>query len=153
MVDQISGVTRCINRESTSGKTIRKLPLTNRNGLVYWTTLRFLIKLCCYLLSNWKAYSCFSPLLSRYPTPKENVPMIFQVVISRQSYFTKSAINCSFPRPQAQSIFLGAVILVCPSKRVHFITYKAAVFLFFLLPAPNILFAACWSVTDQRRPC
>ena len=33
MVYQISGITGRINRESTSGKTIRKLPLTNRSGL------------------------------------------------------------------------------------------------------------------------
>ena len=33
MVYQISGITRRINRESTSGRTIRKLPLTNRSGL------------------------------------------------------------------------------------------------------------------------
>ena len=33
MVYQISGITGHINRASTSGKTIRKLPLTNRSGL------------------------------------------------------------------------------------------------------------------------
>ena len=33
MVYQISGITKRINRESTSGRTIRKLPLTNRSGL------------------------------------------------------------------------------------------------------------------------
>ena len=33
MVYQISGIKRRFNRESTSGGTIRKLPLTNRSGL------------------------------------------------------------------------------------------------------------------------
>ena len=33
MVYRISGITRRVNRESTSGRTIRKLPLTNRSGL------------------------------------------------------------------------------------------------------------------------
>ena len=33
MVYQISSITRHINRKSTSGRTIRKLPLTNCNGL------------------------------------------------------------------------------------------------------------------------
>ena len=33
MVHQISGITKCINRESTAGRTICKLPLTNRSGL------------------------------------------------------------------------------------------------------------------------
>ena len=33
MVYQITGITRRINRESTSGRTIHKLPLTNRSGL------------------------------------------------------------------------------------------------------------------------
>ena len=33
MVYQISGITRRINREWTSGRTIRKLPSTNRGGL------------------------------------------------------------------------------------------------------------------------
>ena len=34
MVYQISGITRRINRVSTSGKTVQKLPLTNRSGLI-----------------------------------------------------------------------------------------------------------------------
>ena len=33
MVYQISGITGCINRESTSGRTICKLLLTNRSSL------------------------------------------------------------------------------------------------------------------------
>ena len=41
MVYQISGITGRINRESTSSKMIRKLPLTNRSGLGVLDNPRF----------------------------------------------------------------------------------------------------------------
>ena len=47
MVYQISGITRRINRVSTSGKTVQKLPLTNRSGLIG----------CIRLPSGWGEYN------------------------------------------------------------------------------------------------
>ena len=43
MVHQISGITKCINRESTAGRTICKLPLTNRSGLGVLDNTRYTV--------------------------------------------------------------------------------------------------------------
>ena len=125
MVDQISGVTRRINRESTSGKTVRILPLTNHSGLVYWTTLWFLIKLCCYLSESLILLLSFLELVSHSKRKStHDLPSChIQAILFHQVQLCLHC-TCSFPRPQGQSVFLGAVILVCPSKSVHFILLR-----------------------------